>query len=96
MGLYLLHVCEGEHVVADAGLLAAAEASTAIAAGVLIAKELATDLRFVLSAVVVTDDTSKILARVPVWRHAQARQIEPSEDDRAPYDQRQPDSLAET
>lgn len=80
MGLYLLHVCEGEHVVADAGLLAAAEASTAIAAGVLVAKELASDLRFVLSAVVVTDDTSKVLARLPVWRHAQARQSEPAED----------------
>jgi len=80
MGLYLLHVCEGEHVVADAGLLAAAEASTAVAAGVLVAKELATDLRFVLSAVVVTDDTSKVIARVPVWHHAQARQDEPEAD----------------
>lgn len=80
MALYLLHVCEGEHVVADAGLVAAAEASTAIAAGVLVAKELALDLRFVLSAVVVTDETSKILARVPVWRHAQARQLAPEEE----------------
>lgn len=83
MGLYLLHVCEGEHVVADAGLLAAAEASTAIAAGVLVAKELASDLRFVLSAVVVTDDTSKVLASVPVWKHAQARQTAPDDDHNA-------------
>jgi hypothetical protein len=81
MGLYLLHICEGEHVVADAGFLAAAEATTAIAAGVLVAKELAADLRFVLSAVVVTDDTSNILARVPVWRHAQARQADPEDED---------------
>ena len=81
MGLYLLHVCEGEHVVADAGQVEVAEAYSAVAAGVLVAKELAADNRFVLSAVVVTDATSKVLARVPVWDMARARIAATSDDD---------------
>lgn len=82
MGIYLLHVCEGERILADAGHVDVAQSSAAVAAGVLLAKELARDLRFALSAVVVTDATSKVLARVPIWDLARAR--EPEEDGSSP------------
>lgn len=80
MGLYLLHICEGERVVGDAGSVHVSDPASAIATGILVAKELANDLRFALSAVVVTDDMSKVLARVPVWEHARARQGLPDDD----------------
>lgn len=72
MARYILHVCEGDKVVADAGLIDVSETSAAVAAAVLMAKELAGERRFLLATIVVTDEANDIVGRVPVWNAARA------------------------
>lgn len=67
MARYILHVCEGENVVADAGVIDVSEPWAATAAARLIARELAADRRYLLATIVVTDEESEVIGRIPVW-----------------------------